>query len=100
VVLNGSAQERVANNINISVVGVESEFAVITLDVAGIACSTKSACGSGKGAGSSVIRTISNDDARALSSLRFTLGETTTKSEIDQMISVLSAHKAKARALT
>lgn len=97
VVLNGSVEDRVANNINVSIDGVESEFAAITLDTAGISCSTKSACGSGKSGGSQVIRAITGDDKRATTSLRFTLGEGSTKNEIDIMISVLKKHVEKTR---
>ncbi len=98
VAVNGSVTHRVANNVNVSIDGVEAEFAVVTLDVAGIACSTKSACGTGKGAGSSVVRTITGSNERALSSLRLTLGEETTLREIDRTLAVLKEHIKKTRA--
>lgn len=46
VVVNGSIERRVANNVNISIPGIDTEFAVIALDRAGINASTRSACGS------------------------------------------------------
>lgn len=95
--LNGSETDRVANNVNVSIDGVEAEFAAVTLDVAGIACSTKSACGSGKGPGSHVVRTITGSGERATTALRFTLSEDTTKGEIDQLVTVLKAHIEKTR---
>lgn len=98
VEVNGSAAERVANNVNVSIAGVEAEFAAITLDTAGIACSTKSACGSGKGAGSAVVRAITGDDERARTSLRFSFGEETTGAEIDTLVTVLTEHVTKTRA--
>lgn len=72
--LNGPAvgENRLPNNINISVSGLDSEFAVITLDEAGLAASTRSACGAASGIGSHVVRTISGDEARAASTIRFT----------------------------
>jgi cysteine desulfurase len=89
-VLNGSVGEgRVANNVNISIPGLDSEFAVISLDVAGIACSTKSACSSAGGGESAVVMAISNDTAQASSTLRFTLGPDTTKTEIEHTVAVL-----------
>jgi cysteine desulfurase len=91
-VLNGSAANRVANNINISIPGIDSEFAVVTLDEKGIACSTKSACGSGKSDGSSVVRSITNDEAKALSTIRFTLGEDTKLSELMTAAGILETH--------
>lgn len=105
VMLNGHQTERVANNINVSIEGVDGEFAAVTLDVAGIACATKSACGSGKGSGSSVVRALSGDTERALTSLRFSLGEDTTLADINRLTVVLGEHinnvqAARARGLT
>ena len=88
--VNGpSGNDRVANNVNISIPGLDSEFAVISLDVAGIAASTKSACSSAGGGESVVVMAISNNKARASSTLRFTLGSDTTKDEIDSTIVTL-----------
>lgn len=95
-VVNGPVGEsRVANNVNISIPGLDSEFAVISLDVAGIACSTKSACSSAGGGASAVVMAISNDSARASSTLRFTLGPNTTKEEINRTVVALLNHTSK-----
>lgn len=99
VVLNGSRDQRVANNINISIPGIDSEFAVVVLDEKGIACSTKSACSGASGGGSSVVMAITNDEARATSSIRFTLGEETTQAEVRKAIAELGKHIAKMRSL-
>jgi cysteine desulfurase len=98
VVRNGSQEDRVANNINISIPGIDSEFAVITLDEKGIACATKSACGGARGDGSSVVFAITQDKERATSTLRFSLGEETTIQELEQTGAILKAHVAKIRA--
>lgn len=95
VLINGSREARVANNVNISIPGIESEFAVITLDHHGINASTKSACGAAMGSGSAVVRTLTHDDARATSTIRFTLGEETTKSDIETAVQVLKEHVEK-----
>lgn len=97
VAVNGSLTDRVANNVNVSIAGVEAEFAAITLDTAGIACSTKSACGSGKGTGSAVVRAITGDDERARTSLRFSFGEDTNAAEINTLVAVLAEHITKTR---
>ena len=97
VVLNGSREERVANNVNISLLGIDSEFAVIVLDEKGIACATKSACGGAKGDGSLVVQTISNDSSRATSTVRFSLGEATTKEELEYTVLILKEHIHKTR---
>ncbi len=95
VVVNGDRESRVANNVNISIPGVDSEFAVICLDEAGIACSTKSACSGATGGGSTVVKAISGDAARATSTIRFTLGPSTTEAELSRTVAVLKAHVAK-----
>lgn len=98
VVVNGSRTARVANNVHVSILGIESEFAVVTLSEQGIDCATKSACGGAKGDGSAVVRHIYNDPTRALSTVRFTLGEETTEQEIEYAVSVLKSHVEKTRA--
>lgn len=92
-VLNGAVGAlRVANNINISIPGLDSEYAVIVLDHAGIAASTKSACGSAGSGLSRVVEAVSGDRARATATIRLTLGPTATKAEIDRAVSVLTQH--------
>ncbi len=108
-IINGSVSERVANNINISIPGLDTEFAVVVLDEHSIAASTKSACSGAGGGESRVVKTISGDArpdkpggqaARATSTLRFTLGETSNKQEIDTVIQVLKDHIEKMKKIT
>ncbi len=94
-IVNGSVEERVANNINISIPGLDTEFAAVVLDEHSIAASTKSACSGAGGGQSRVVKAISGDAARATSTLRFTLGETSNKQEIDTVIKVLTEHIEK-----
>ena len=61
VILNGATIEggaRVANNLNISIPGLEAQMAVIALDAEGIAVSTRSACDVGSDEPSHVIQAI------------------------------------------
>ncbi len=88
-VLNGSEEYRVANNVNISIPGIDGEFAVITLDAHGVAASTKSACASGKGGASPVVLELTRDEVRADGTIRFTLGEETTSEDIDYAVTML-----------
>ena len=92
VKINGSREHRVANNCNISIPGVDGEFAVVTLDARDIAASTRSACAGGTGSGSHVVAAITGDAERANSTLRFTLGEETTKEDIVRAVKALSQH--------
>ncbi|OHA26096.1 MAG: hypothetical protein A3C06_00805 [Candidatus Taylorbacteria bacterium RIFCSPHIGHO2_02_FULL_46_13] len=86
--INGSRTERLPNNINFSLPGLHTEFTVIQLDALGIACSTKSACLEDKGE-SYVVKSLGRADGLEKSSLRFTLGRTSTKKDIDHAISGL-----------
>jgi cysteine desulfurase len=87
VLVNGATDDvRVANNINISIPGLDSEYAVVILDTHGVAVSTKSACSSAGGGQSAVVLAISGDISRASSTLRITLGPSTTLSDIEYFI--------------
>ena len=83
-VLNGSAENRLPNNVNISIPKTDAEELVIILDARGIACSTGSACAniSADGKVSHVVEALGFGRDRAASSLRFTLGRETTKEDI------------------
>lgn len=99
LVINGSKTERLANNVNISIPGLDSEYAVVALDQAGIACSTKSAC-SGAGSGrSEVVYSMTKDEGRAGSTIRFSLGEKTTSAELRRVAELLREHVHKMKSL-
>lgn len=92
VTLNGSKENRVANNVNISIPGIDTEFAVIALSAAGVYASTKSAC-SGAGSGvSQPVFTMTGDYARAASTIRFTLSPQVTKRDVDAAVQALKEH--------
>ena len=74
IILNGSRDARLPNNINISISGITSELLVIELDAKGIEVSSRSACKSGEENGHT---------------LRITLGRQTTKRDMDRLVSVL-----------
>ena len=93
MIINGDiGMNRVANNVNLSILGLDSEFAVVVFDTHGVAISTKSACSSAGGGKSAVVMEISGEVGRATSTLRFTLGETNTKKEIDKTVAILIKH--------
>lgn len=96
--LNGAVgNERVANNVNISIPGINSEFAVVVLDANGVAASTKSACSSVGGGESVVVRAITNDATRASTTLRFTLGAHTTTTEVNRVCAILQQNLDRLR---
>lgn len=97
VLINGSREHRVANNCNISISGIDGEFTVVTLDAHGIAASTRSACAGGKEGGSHVVAAITGDKERANNTIRFTLGEETTKEDILRTVKILAKHVTSIR---
>lgn len=82
--LNGDREARLPNTSNISFQGVESEGALMLLDMQGICCSAGSACTTGSVHASHVLKAmgLSNDAAR--SSLRFSFGRLNTDQDVDQ----------------
>ena len=92
VMINGSLTYRLANNVNVSLPGIDTEYLVISLDAAGIAASTKSACSGADGAGSSIIYAMTGDTERAAATLRLTLGEATTTKELKLAIKAIKEH--------
>lgn len=87
-VLNGDLENRLPNNLNISIPGIDSEFTVFCLDEEGIVCSTRSACKQDDG-GSAVVRALGRLGGLEKSTLRFSLGEDSNKKDIDYVVYVL-----------
>jgi cysteine desulfurase len=98
--VNGNRAQRVANTSNISFHAAGGEALVIALDLQGIACSTGAACSSGAVGPSHVLLAIGLSPDEARSSLRLSLGRTTTAEEVDQAIAVIPQAVARLRALS
>lgn len=90
--INGSAVHRIANNVNISIPGIDGEYAVVALDVNGVAASTRSACSGTTSGGSHVVTAMGGGEERALGTIRFTLGEETTEDDVRRAVTVLKTH--------
>ncbi len=84
--LNGSRKQRLPGNVNLSFQYINGETAVLMLDEEGICCSSGSACTSGQTEPSHVLESIGLDPDTAKGTLRFTLGERTTREEIDYTV--------------
>ena len=87
--LNGSPKKRLANNVNVRFDFIEGEALIIQLDMAGIACSTGSACSSATLEPSHVLLAIGLKPQEAHGSLRISLGRQTTKKDMDYLLKVL-----------
>jgi phosphohistidine swiveling domain-containing protein len=84
LIINGDEKNRLPDNLNICVHGINSEFVVIQFDEMGIACSSAAACNS-KGSSSSYVIEELNNGCQS-SSIRFSLGKGNTKQEIARVI--------------
>jgi cysteine desulfurase len=97
VVLNGDVAHRLPGNAHFSFPGCEGDALLMLLDAQGIACSTGSACSAGVAQPSHVLLAMGADDDRARSSLRFTLGHTSTRADLDALVEVLPGAVERAR---
>jgi cysteine desulfurase len=80
VILNGpQGEHRVANNLNISIPGLEAQMAVTALDAEGVAASTRSACSAGEEEPSHVIQALGIPPELAGTSIRITFLPDITK---------------------
>lgn len=100
VVVNGSMKNRLPNNINVSIPGVEGEALLLLLDDKGVYCSTGSACSSFDLDPSHVLVKIGLPLELAHCSVRFTLGRYTTKRDIDYAVKALASSVERIRNLT
>lgn len=84
--VNGAGADRLPHVLSVSLPDIESDILLASLDMAGLAVSSGSACHSGASAPSHVLLAIG---AEADAVLRFSLGWPTTDDEIDRAIAVL-----------
>lgn len=100
VKINGHRTMRLPGNVNFSFAGVEGEALLLMLNMKGIECSTASACSSGTSEPSHVLTAIGLDEALSHGSLRLTIGESTTKEDIDYVVDTLKETVAKLREIS
>lgn len=98
VFINGSMQQRVAQNLNLSFNFVEGESLI--MGIKGLAVSSGSACTSASLEPSYVLRALGRSDELAHSSLRMTIGRFTTEEEIDYAIATIRHNVARLRELS
>lgn len=91
LIINGDIKHSLPHMLNISVPKVQGEYFVLSLDMAGIFISTKSACGEGTEKISHVVAALGGEAWRAENSLRFSLGRDTTESGIRRVIKECTA---------
>jgi cysteine desulfurase len=96
-VLNGDPVDRLPGNAHFSFPGCEGDALLMLLDAAGVECSTGSACSAGVAQPSHVLLAMGADADRARSSLRFSLGHTSTAGDVDALVEALPSAVERAR---
>jgi cysteine desulfurase len=96
-VLNGHPADRLPNNAHFSFPGCEGDSLLMLLDARGIECSTGSACSAGVPQPSHVLLAMGRSEAEARSSLRFSLGHTSTQADVDALLEAIGPVVERAR---
>lgn len=98
VIVNGPRSgPRLAHVVHASFPGCDGDALLMLLDAADIACSTGSACSAGVPRPSHVLLALGVDPVLARSSLRFSLGRTSTRADIEALGQALPGVVDRAR---
>jgi cysteine desulfurase len=89
---------RLPGNAHLTFPGCEGDSLLMLLDARGIECSTGSACNAGVPQPSHVLLAMGRDDEEARASLRFTLGHTSTESDVAALVAAIGPVVERARA--
>ena len=100
VKLNGHPKNRLPNNANFSFRYIEGESLLFSLDLAGIAVSSGSACSSGSLEPSHVLLATGLPEGLAHGSIRFSFGKENTAEEVDFAVDKLKEIVVRLRALS
>ncbi|MDE2845370.1 MAG: cysteine desulfurase NifS [Gemmatimonadota bacterium] len=95
--VNGHPERRLPGTLNVSFPGAEGESLIMSLDLAGIAVSTGSACTSGAIEPSHVLLALGRDPRTALGSVRFSFGRDNTMGDVDCVMDRLPGIVARLR---
>ncbi|SDE08131.1 cysteine desulfurase family protein [Glycomyces harbinensis] len=101
-IYNGDPDSRLPGNAHFSFPGCEGDALLMLLDAAGVECATGSACSAGIAQPSHVLLAMGADADDARSSLRFTLGWSTTKADVDALLAAIpeAVRRAKTAGLS
>jgi cysteine desulfurase len=95
-VLRGDPVDRLPNNAHFTFPGCEGDSLLFLLDAAGVSVSTGSACQAGIPEASHVLLGMGLSPTEARGALRFTLGHTSTRADVDALLAVLPAAVSRA----
>ena len=99
-VINAWQAERAPHVSNVSIPGTDSEALLMHLDLAGIACSSGSACSTGAIEPSHVLTAMGVPRELGIAALRFSFGKDNTAEDVDAVIGALPKIVEKVRALS
>jgi cysteine desulfurase len=88
--INGSLKQRLPNNIHITLPGYDNERVLLQLEAQGILAAAGSACSASSEEPSHVLRAMGLSDQDAQSSLRITMGRTTSSQDIEKLVNALT----------
>ena len=100
IYVNGSMEHRHPGNANVTFEFIEGEAMLLYLDMHGISVSTGSACSSTSLTPSHVLTALGIPVERIHGTLRMTVGDMTTKEDIDYTVEVLTKVVAKLREIS
>ena len=98
--VNGDRAHRVPNTTSISFAGAEGEAILISLDLKGVAISTGSACSTGSGEPSHVLRSMGMTTRQCETAIRFSLGKDNTEAEVVRAAALVAEVVSKIRAIS
>lgn len=98
VIRNGDPANMLPGHAHFRFPGCEGDSLLMLLDARGIECSTGSACNAGVPQASHVLLAMGCSDSEARGSLRFSLGHTSTQSDVDAVVEAIGPVVERARA--
>jgi len=87
--VNGPQNNRIANNLHLTIPGVDNERLMMELDEKGFQVATGSACNASSDLPSHVLKAIGLNDEEAKSSIRITFGRDTKEEDIDTLFDAM-----------
>jgi cysteine desulfurase len=98
VIINGKNVDRLPGIVNVTFPGTQSDTLLLLLDKANVSASTGSACSAGVHEASHVLLAMGHTQQSAQSSLRFSFGSTSSRDDLNFILSVLPDVIARGRA--
>ena len=88
--INGpTSSKRVANNINLTIKGIDNEYFLMQLDELGFQVATGSACSASNEEASHVLKAIGKTESDARSTIRITMGKYTEEADIKSLVQAI-----------